>query len=89
MHKTNIAETLLTLFTSATRATEVSGDLAEERRSRGRIWFWAAVSGAAVRFLWHDVRSSAVVLLPLVALGVGFNFVSGNYCARNLSVRRC
>ena len=81
MHEITVAETLLALFTSPIRAREVSGDLAEERRSRGRIWFWAALSGTVVRFLWHDIRRSAAVLLPLVALGVFFNFVSRAFIA--------
>ena len=39
------AQRLLGLFTSADCAEAIAGDLIEERRSRGVLWFWRHVVG--------------------------------------------
>ncbi len=39
--KLSLSATLLTLFTSPEHARSIEGNLTEEARSRGRIWFWS------------------------------------------------
>jgi pimeloyl-ACP methyl ester carboxylesterase len=69
MRDTTRAEKLLSLFTSPDNATAIAGDLTEERRHRGSIWFWVHVSTTIVALWRNAVTSAPLANLRLVLMG--------------------
>ena len=73
MSKLSLAATLLTLFTSPEHAQSIEGDLMEEARTRGRIWFWSKVVRTTLTLWWKGFSESPLVLLGLmVACGAAW-----------------
>jgi hypothetical protein len=52
MPRTQIAESILSLFTTHERAASTIGDLMEDRAARGSAWFWTSVCRTALALLW-------------------------------------
>jgi hypothetical protein len=67
MHDTTRAEKLLSLFTSPDCAAGIAGDLTEERRQRGSIWFWLHVFGTTLA-LWRSVLTDAPLIVLMLAV---------------------
>jgi hypothetical protein len=63
------AQRLLGLFTSADCAEAIAGDLIEERRDRGGLWFWCHVLGTVLAVSRAAVTASPLRALNLVAVG--------------------
>jgi hypothetical protein len=63
------AQRLLGLFTSADCAEAIAGDLIEERRDRGGLWFWRQVLGTVFAVSRSAVTAAPLRALILVALG--------------------
>ena len=66
MRNIALAQSLLSLFTSADCAEAIAGDLAEERHDRGSPWFWLHVLGTMVT-LWRSAVGGAPVTIPALA----------------------
>ncbi len=62
-HNTTFALTLLALFTSSDKAAEIEGDLLEQSRSNGRLWFWWQVKLTCLMLFVHGVRAETAKLL--------------------------
>jgi hypothetical protein len=60
-------EVLLSLFTSPDRAEAITGDLAQERKKHGWIWFWLHVVRTSLA-LWRSAVADAPVAVFFVAL---------------------
>ena len=76
MPKLSLSATLLTLFTSPEHAQSIEGDLLEEARSRGRIWFWSHLVRTTVALWWKASSESPLALLGLtVACGAAWFLV--------------
>lgn len=56
MRSAPVSLTLLSLFTSPERASEIWGDLKEEAATRGRIWFGSHVVRTAFALCWNGFR---------------------------------
>lgn len=70
MPKPSLPLTLLSLFASPDRAQSIEGDLLEEARTRGRLWFWANVLRTTAALWTKAFRDSTLELLGLtVACG--------------------
>lgn len=70
MPKYSLSATLLTLFTSPEHAQSIEGDLLEEARSRGRIWFWSHIVRTTSALWWKGFNESPFALFGLtVACG--------------------
>ena len=70
MPKFSLSATLLTLFTSPEHGQSIEGDLLEEARSRGRIWFWSHLVRTTVALWWKGFSESPFALFGLtVACG--------------------
>lgn len=67
MRDTTRAERLLSLFTSPDRAAAIAGDLTEERRHRGAIWFWLHVLGITLA-LWRSALTDAPLIVLMLAV---------------------
>ena len=63
------AQRLLGLFTSADCAEALAGDLIEERRGRGVLWFWRHVLGTVLAVSKSAVTDAPWQSLTLVAAG--------------------
>ena len=103
MLKLSLSATLPTLFTSPAHAQSIEGDLLEEARSRGRIWFWSHLVRTTLA-LWRKgfsesplalvgltVACGAAWLLPLVVGEVDDSpglFVFGTLLAGSSSFER-
>ena len=73
MSKLSLSAMLLTLFTSPERALSIEGDLLEEARFRGRIWFWSHLVRTTMALWWKGFSESALALLGLtVACGAAW-----------------
>ena len=73
MSKLSLSATLLTLFTSPEHAQSIEGDLMEEARPRGRIWFRSKVVRTTLALWWKGFSESPLVLLGLmVACGAAW-----------------
>ena len=73
MLKLSPSATLLTLFTSPEQAQSIEGDLLEEARSRGRLWFWSHVVRTTLALWWTGFSGSPLALLGLtVACGAAW-----------------
>ncbi len=70
MSKWSLSAMLLTLFTSPEHGQSIEGDLLEEARSRGRIWFWSHLVRTTLALWWKGFSESRLALLGLtVACG--------------------
>jgi hypothetical protein len=69
MHDIDRAQRLLGLFTSADCAEAIAGDLIEERRRRGVLWFWRHVLGTVLAVSRSAVTDAPLQALNLVAAG--------------------
>ena len=67
MRDTTRAERLLSLFTSPDCAAGIAGDLTEERRHRGSIWFWLHVLGTTLA-LWRSAFTDAPLIVLVLAV---------------------
>ena len=67
MRKAQIAEFILSLFTSPERAASTVGDLIENAAARGVWWFWWDISRTALSLLWTSFRAE-----PLFMASIGF-----------------
>jgi hypothetical protein len=67
MRDTTRAERLLSLFTSPDCAAAIAGDLTEERRDRGSIWFWLHVFGTTLA-LWRSAFTDAPLIVLMLAV---------------------
>ena len=67
MPDTTRAERLLSLFTSPDRAAGIAGDLTEERRHRGSLWFWLHVVGTTLA-LWRSAVTDAPLIVLMLAM---------------------
>lgn len=65
MHNTTFALTMLALFTTAERAAEIEGDLLEQARRKGRMWFWLHLKLTCVALFFYGLRQEAGKLLLL------------------------
>ena len=63
------AQRLLGLFTSKDCAEAIAGDLIEERRHRGGLWFWRHVLGTVFAVSRSAVTAAPLRALILVAVG--------------------
>jgi len=52
-----VAEALLSLFAARDRAAAIVGDLTEESRARGNVWFYLHLFGTALALCFAGVRS--------------------------------
>jgi len=69
MFSSSVSFTLLTLFTSPERAASIQGDLTEEARTRGRIWFWSQVIRTTGALWRHGFMQSPLAILGLTLSG--------------------
>jgi hypothetical protein len=69
MRDIDSAQRLLGLFTSADCAEAIAGDLIEERRNRGGLWFWRHVVGTVLAVSGSAVAAAPLRTLNLVAAG--------------------
>jgi hypothetical protein len=67
MRKAQIAEFVLSLFTSPERAASTVGDLIENAAARGVWGFWWDISRTAFSLLWNSLRAE-----PLFMASIGF-----------------
>ena len=65
MHKITFALTLLALFTHPDKAAEIEGDLLEQSRRNGRLWFWLQIKLTCIALFFHTLRTEAGKLLLL------------------------
>ena len=75
MRDTTRAERLLSLFTSPDCAAAIAGDLTEERRHRGSIWFWLHVLGTMLA-LWRSALADAPLMVLVLAV-TGCSLLAG------------
>jgi hypothetical protein len=73
MHKAQIAQLILSLFTSRERAAATVGDLLESTRERGAFWFWSCVARTALSLLWTDFAAEPSFLALLGLRGILVN----------------
>jgi non-heme chloroperoxidase len=62
-------ERLFSLFTSQDLAAAMAGDLIEERRGRGWIWFWRHVLGVTLVLWWRAALKAPLRMLALAIAG--------------------
>ena len=67
MRRDRMAERILGLFTSPERAAAVTGDLMEDARASGTVWFWGCVARTAFSMLGRDLAD-----VPLFMAGLAF-----------------
>jgi hypothetical protein len=68
MPKLSLSAALLTLFTSPEHGESIEGDLLEEARSRGRIWFWSHLVRTTLALWWKGFSESPLALLGLTVV---------------------
>jgi hypothetical protein len=69
MRNVHLAEWLLALVVSRENAASVAGDLLEEARTRGTVWFWFSLAGTVCSLLRRDLADNPIRMLRLAALG--------------------
>jgi hypothetical protein len=77
MSRASAAEALLALFATRDLATSIVGDLTEE--SRGRVWFWTQVLGAALALCFKSIVAAPLRSLWLALMGL--MIYAGTYVA--------
>jgi hypothetical protein len=70
MHKALIAQGLLTLTSPPERAETMAGDLAEEARSRGGLWFAGALAGVSLAMFFQAFGAARTRSLKLLGVGL-------------------
>jgi hypothetical protein len=70
-----LAEELLSLFIEAERAESIAGDLAEESRSEGVLWYWRSVLGVAAAMFFKTFGAARRRTLGFLAGGFLLWFV--------------
>src|SRR5688572_23948419 len=60
---TTFALVCLSLFTDSDRAAEIEGDLLEQSRTRGRVWFWWQVKLTCLALFFYGLRQKGGKLL--------------------------
>jgi hypothetical protein len=73
MRRDQIAELILSLFTSPERAASIIGDLEEDAPARGNFWFWECVARTVFSLLRHDLTAEPLFLLGLAVRGTLFS----------------
>lgn len=63
-------ERLFSLFVSADAAVAIAGDLVEERKHRGWIWFWMHVVRITFALWWTTATEAPLRVLALVLAGL-------------------
>jgi hypothetical protein len=63
MHDTTLALVILSLFTTTDKAAEIEGDLLEQARRRGRVWFWWQIKLTCIALFFHGLWREAGKLL--------------------------
>jgi hypothetical protein len=63
MHNTTFALVVLSLFTDADKAAEIEGDLLEQARRHGKLWFWLQVKLTCIALLFHSLRAETAKFL--------------------------
>jgi hypothetical protein len=74
MHKDRIAEQLLALLTTRERAASTAGDLIEDARTRGDLWFWSSVLRTTGALLWRTFAVEPTNFLKLAVRGTMLAF---------------
>src|SRR6516162_9990468 len=69
MRNVHLAEWLLSLAVSREGAASMVGDLLEEARTRGTVWFWFSLAGTVCSLIWRDVAGDPMRMLSLALLG--------------------
>ena len=69
MRKDQLAETLLSLVGPADRATSTIGDLMEEERQQGGVWFWRSVTRVWLAMLGRDLMKTPLAMAVSCAVG--------------------
>jgi hypothetical protein len=69
MRSIRLAEWILSLVTAPDRATSTAGDLAEERATRGPIWFWDAILRTVASHVWRGIAETPARVTGLAFLG--------------------
>jgi hypothetical protein len=82
MHNTTFALAVLAMFTTAERAAEIEGDLLEQSRTRGRLWFWWQVKLTCIVLFFYGLRQEAGKLL-LISYAVYELVLKLNWLALN------
>jgi hypothetical protein len=70
MHKALIAQRLLSLTSRCDRAETMAGDLAEEARARGSLWFAAALTGVCLAMFFQAFGAARARTLRVLGLGL-------------------
>ena len=83
MRKAWIAQSLLELTAPPQRAETMAGDLVEEARARGALWFAAALGGVWLAMFFHAVGSARARMLGV--LGVGLAMWLALYAAARIA----
>jgi hypothetical protein len=68
VRKDRLAETLLALVGPADRAASAIGDLMEEERRHGRVWFWRSVTRLWLGLLGRDVATAPFAMAVSCAI---------------------
>jgi hypothetical protein len=96
MFKADIAEWILSMTTTPERATATAGDLLQESSTRGSLWFWSNLLGAAASLVWRAwvaeplyltglaVRAFLLQAAFLVAAGAGAVLIAAAMIARTI-----
>lgn len=63
MHETTFALVLLSLFTTTDKAAGIEGDLLEQARRHGPLWFWLQVKWTCLMLFFHTLRKDSGMLL--------------------------
>jgi hypothetical protein len=73
MRKAQIAELILSLFTSRDRAASTVGDLMENALGHGGWWFWSGVSRTALSLFWSSFSAEPYFVAGIAIRGLMLN----------------
>lgn len=74
MHRALIAEGVLSLTSPPDRAETMAGDLTEEARTRGALWFAAALTGVCLAMFFQAFGEARGRTLRILGVGLGVWF---------------
>jgi hypothetical protein len=63
MHNTTLALVILSLFSDSDKAAEIEGDLLEQARRHGKLWFWLQVKLTCIALFFHNLRKEPAKFL--------------------------